>query len=84
MPFRSRVERTTGASRIVVRGQRTLAGKAGKNAKGVNALGEPAGNGQVALVPSCSICMPWIKPRIARSTGGTDRVVGAGDAQVQM
>ncbi len=76
------VERPRGLGRIVVRGQRPLALEAGEDAERVDALRHAAGQRHVALAQPQHL-RALDQPGVARGTGGADRVVRAGDAQVQ-
>ncbi len=68
--------------RVVVLGQRALAVEAGENAERVDALRHAAGQRHVALAQPQHL-HALDEPGIARGAGGADRVVRAGDPQVQ-
>ncbi len=82
MPLRSAVERPRGLGRIVMRGQRPLALKAGEDAERVNAFRDAAGQRHIALAQQQHL-RALDQAGVAGGTGGADRVVRAGDAQVQ-
>ena len=76
------VEGPGGLRRVVVFGQRALAAKAGKDPERVDALRHAAGQRHVALAQPQHL-HALDQPGVARGTGGPDRVVRAGDPQVQ-
>ena len=82
MPLRSRSKGREAFVRVVVLGQRPLAVEAGEDAERVNALRHAAGQGDVALAQPQHL-HALDHAGVARGAGGADRVVRAGDAQVQ-
>jgi len=76
------VEGAAGERGIFVGGESALAGETGKNAEGADAFGDAAGDGNVAFAEHQHLSA-LDHAGVACGTGGTDGVVGAGDAHVE-
>ena len=65
-----------------MRSQRALAREASKDSKGVNALGDTAGDRQITFVQAKHL-QALDQARIASRTSGSDCIVRSSDAQIE-